>query len=125
MYISSGSAYGSGHFKHLWNNQMEEYIKKLCGKKKPKLVIVCMLYFLDEKPGGSWADPPLSLLGYNRDPSKLHAAIQMLYRECTCKISVEGTTVVPMPLFEVLDGKTWKYSRAVTVPTPLNDIQLL
>ena len=104
--ISNGSALGLGHFKNMWKNQTEQYIEKLCAKKKPKLVIVCMLYFLDEKPGDSWADGVLRLLGYNSDPTKLQLVIRKLYEECTCKIQIEGTTVVPMPLFEILDGKT-------------------
>ena len=30
-----------------------------------------MLYFLDEQPGGSWADGTLQALGYDTNPDKL------------------------------------------------------
>merc|ERR1711879_49979 len=39
---------GTGHFINLFGAKTQEYIEKLLVKTKPKLVIVCMLYFLDE-----------------------------------------------------------------------------
>ena len=72
------------------------------------MIVVCMIYYLDETPGGSWADRVLSLLGYDRDPSKLQLLIRKIFEEATSKIDIEGTTVVPFPMFTVLDGKNSK-----------------
>mmetsp|Transcript_19313 Transcript_19313/g.27198 ORF Transcript_19313/g.27198 Transcript_19313/m.27198 type:complete len:245 (-) Transcript_19313:892-1626(-) len=47
---------GLGHFLNLFKCKVENYVKRIIAKTKPKLVIVCMIYYLDEKPGGSWAD---------------------------------------------------------------------
>ena len=35
-----------------------------------------MLYFLDESPGGSWADGTLKALGYDRNPEKLQTVMR-------------------------------------------------
>ena len=35
-----------------------------------------MLYFLDEKPGGSWADGTLKALGYDSNPEKLQTVMR-------------------------------------------------
>jgi hypothetical protein len=29
-------------------------------KNRPKRILLCMIYYLDEQPGGSWADHVLS-----------------------------------------------------------------
>lgn len=65
-----------------------------------------MIYFPDETPGGSWAETHLSALGYNSNPAKLQSIIRKVFIEATSTIEIEGTTVLPFPLFEVLDGKT-------------------
>jgi hypothetical protein len=104
-WIESNWAIGLGHFYSLWKESTEEYIRSLCTKHKPKVVVICMIYYLNETPGNSWADGTLSKLGYNSDPSKLQAIIRTIFREATCKIEIEGTTVVPFPMFEILDGK--------------------
>ena len=44
-------------------------------------------------------------LGYDKDPTKLQLLIRKIFEDATCKIEIEGTTVVPFPLFKVLDGK--------------------
>ena len=42
-----------------------------------------MIYYPDEKSTQSWATLPLSLLGYERDPSKLQLLIRKAYEEVT------------------------------------------
>ena len=54
--------------------------------------------------GEGWADTLLGVLGYNRSPSKLQSIIRMAYRQFTCQIEIDGTTVLPLPLFRVLDA---------------------
>mgnify|MGYP003960229941 CR=1 FL=1 len=106
--IASGWAVGIGHFKDLWKRQTEDYLKSLCLKKMPKVIVVCTLYFLDEKPGNSWADGVLSKLGYDTNPGKIQMLIEKIYEDATCKVEIDGTTVIPFPLFKVLDGKNTK-----------------
>ena len=66
-----------------------------------------MIYFpLESGKGQSgWADGKLRVLGYERNPGQLQAAIRELYKSATEEISVEGVEVLPCKLFEVLDGK--------------------
>ena len=120
-----------GYFLHLFGTRVRKYVESLVSKTKPKLVLVCMIYYLDQKPGASWADGTLSALGFNRDPSKLqllirkvrkereqilkrgpnsnrlffaHVSTSQTFEHATSKIKIPGVEVVPVPLFEVLDG---------------------
>ena len=34
--------------------------------------------------------------------------IEKIYEDATCKVEIDGTTVIPFPLFKVLDGKNTK-----------------
>eukprot|EP00931_Biecheleriopsis_adriatica_P032015 TRINITY_DN18715_c0_g1_i2.p1 TRINITY_DN18715_c0_g1~~TRINITY_DN18715_c0_g1_i2.p1 ORF type:complete len:125 (+),score=22.16 TRINITY_DN18715_c0_g1_i2:16-390(+) len=68
-------------------------------------VLVCMIYYPDEHGQGSWADTALSALDYNANPHRLQHAISYIFREATSKIDIDGVTVVPVPLFSVMDGK--------------------
>ena len=102
--ISSGLAPGLGHFKALFRDSTKAYIESLIAERRPRIVVCCMLYYLDTRPGGSWADQVLSKLGYNSDPAKLQLIMRMIYEQATCAIQINGTTVVPVPLYEALDG---------------------
>lgn len=103
--IDTGAAPGFSHFYDLWKTQTEDYIKSLCLKNKPKVIVVCTLYYLDEKPGGSWAENTLSITGYNNDPTKIQLLISKLFQLATCQIQIDGSIVIPFPLFKILDGK--------------------
>lgn len=65
-----------------------------------------MIYYPDEKPGESWADPMLKLLGYDSDPEKLQVVIDKVFEYATQKVHIPGTRVIALPLSKVLDGKT-------------------
>ena len=104
--IERGWAAGLGHFISLFRDSVEGYIKSICAKQTPKLVVVCMIYYLDEVAGNSWADGVLAKLGYNSNPGKLQLLIRTVFALATQKISVDGVEVRAFPLFEVLDGKT-------------------
>ena len=84
---------------------MQRYIENLISKQKPKSVGVCAIYFPDEREGDSWAEFPLSTLGYNTNPSKLQGLIKKIYRDAISRIRLPGTKVVPIALYDVLDGK--------------------
>jgi hypothetical protein len=107
--LEKGNAWSLDHFTHMFRDQVQAYVERLVEKQKPRAVIVCMIYYPLEATAASkqssWADSPLKLLGYNRNPARLQAAIKAMYENATKKLQIEGTEVFPCALFEVLDGK--------------------
>ena len=106
--IQNGTAWGLQFFRRLFKSRVEEYVTKLVGKNKPRAVIVCMIYFPLEAQAAKqkgWADVPLRALGYNGSPGRLQTAIQKMYELGTQKIQIPGLDVIPMALYEVMDGK--------------------
>lgn len=99
-----GFPLGLSYFVNMFRHDTADYIRQLTARRKPKKVIACMLYYLDEKPGGSWADSVLGMLGYDTNPAKLKAVIKRVFELGTSRISVPGVEVVPFPLFTALDG---------------------
>merc|ERR1712086_250566 len=110
---------GIGYMVDLFKNRVENYVRNLVsGPRKPKKVMVCMIYFLDEQVTGSWADCALGCLQYNTCPGRLQAGIRAAFELATKQITIPGTEVVAFPLFEVLDGKnTTDYCQRVE-PSP-------
>ncbi|KAF2451647.1 hypothetical protein P171DRAFT_426137 [Karstenula rhodostoma CBS 690.94] len=104
--IDQGSAWSLRYFAHFFGTKIENYVKRLCSKTKPRAVIVCMIYYPLEAHYGQrgWGDKALKFLGYGRDPGKLQAAIRMMFEMGTKTVKVEGTDVIPCKLYEVLDG---------------------
>jgi hypothetical protein len=66
---------------HLFATRVEKYIERLTAKTKPKTIIVCMIYYLDEAVTNSWAGPALAALGYNKNPEKLQLVIRTIFTE--------------------------------------------
>jgi hypothetical protein len=119
---------GFGHLESLFHGEVEAMVQRLvtppqpggsggavAAFRPPALVVVCMIYYLDEAPGGSWADHVLARLGYDADPTKLKFIIKLLFETIKAKdfqaqrlnkksSSHADTQVLPFPLFEVLDG---------------------
>lgn len=95
---------GLGYFVDLFKNRVQNYVSSLVSKRKPKKVVICMIYFPDEDGAGSWADGALGCMCYNSNPSKLQSAIRAVFRLATSRISIPGTEVIPFPLYEVLNG---------------------
>ncbi len=89
----------------MFGTRIEKYIKALTAKTKPAKILVCWIYFPDEANTPGWAGPALGALGYNRNPAKLQELIRMVFREAISKIRIPGSTVIPVPLFQTLDGK--------------------
>lgn len=46
------------------------------------------------------------MLGYNRSPGQLQAAIRQMYEQATAKLEIEGTKVIPCALYEAMNGKS-------------------
>jgi len=108
---------GLSYFVDLFGNAVQNYVLRILGPTRPKKVIVCMIYFLDES-GSSWADAALQALDYERDPARLQEAIRAVFRLATRRIRIRGTQVVAFPLFEVLDGKTSEDYVSRVEPSP-------
>ncbi|OCK82070.1 hypothetical protein K432DRAFT_349822 [Lepidopterella palustris CBS 459.81] len=107
--LEKGTAWSLGHFKHMFGAKIQSYVEQLVAKRKPRAVVICMIYFPLEDEFSeqkSWADASLKVMGYNKNPGHLQAAIRSMYELATKTIRIEGTTIVPCALFEVLDGKS-------------------
>ena len=61
--IEAGIAPGLSHFVSLFRDSTRRYLEGLMARHKPRCVACCMLYYLDEHAGGSWADFTLARLG--------------------------------------------------------------
>lgn len=103
--IDVGLAPGMGHFVRLFGDGTKSYIENIIALRKPRAVAVCMLYYLDETPSGSWADGTLGALGYNKNPAKLQLIMRKLFEKATKIVKIEGVEIIPVPFFEALDGK--------------------
>lgn len=104
--LDKGIAPGMTHFQKMFGEQVESYVEKLVAKHKPRKVLICMIYFPDENSKArSWASTTLSLLGYNRNPSKLQAIIRKVYETATKRIIIKDVDTKHIPLFSILDGK--------------------
>lgn len=85
--------------------RVELYINQLTAKTKPKKILVCMIYYPGEAQTPSWAGGALGALRYNSDPARVQLLIRRAFEEATSKIKIPGSEVIPVPLFNVLDGK--------------------
>ena len=103
-WLESGWCVGLGHFTALFKKGVEAYLRSVTAKAKPKLVVVCTIYFPDLAADGSWSDGVLGWLGYDRNPKKLQVLIRKIYAEAIARIELDGVPVVALPLVEVLDG---------------------
>lgn len=108
-----------GHVRHLFGTRVQEYIELITSKTKPKKILICMIYYPDEAQDSSWADTPLGALGYNSNPAKLQTIIKRMFEEATSRIRIEGSEVIPVPLFHVLDGKNTEDYVARVEPSAL------
>jgi hypothetical protein len=108
-----------GYFRHLFGYRVQRYIERLTEKTKPAQILVCMIYFPDETVDeASWANTTLNALGYNRNPAKLQAFIRKIYTDVISTIRVPGSTVVPVPLYRVLQGRERDDYVARVEPSP-------
>lgn len=97
---------GYGYFLHLFKTRAKAYVSNLVAKTKPKKVLICMIYYVDEKETGSWADTSMSALGYNKRPEDLQMLTRMIYEHGTRNIKIDGIEIVAVPFFTVMDGRT-------------------
>lgn len=99
---------GLPHFISMFKDDTVKYLEKVISRTKPKLVIVCMIYFPDENTRvESWASATLGYLRYNSTPGKLQSFIRKVFDNATCKIQLDdgNVMVAPCALYEAMDGK--------------------
>ncbi|CAD7922892.1 unnamed protein product [Amoebophrya sp. A120] len=101
----NGYAPGLAHFVNLFGKQTEGFLLNVLQGKRPKVVVVCMLYFLNtDSNQASWANGTLGILKYNSQPEILQGFIRYVFHHGTKNVKIPGVTVVPLPLFDTLDG---------------------
>lgn len=102
--LEQGTATGMGHFIHMFRDQLQSYVSQLVQRCKPRKILLCMIYYPGVDGEGSWADFALSAMSYNMNPERLQLAIRSVFRLAVSQVRIEGVEVVPVPLFEALDG---------------------
>jgi len=101
--IKGGWAPGLGYFKNLFSKRIQKILENVTSETKPKKILICMIYYLDEAKVKSWANFTLEKMGYDKNPKKLQLIIRKVYE--LVKFDMKDTLVEKFPLFEVLDGK--------------------
>lgn len=120
MSVYRGGNAGMSTLTKVFRNGLEQYISQLVSKQKPRLVIVCMLYFPDESSKSpSWASFTLRALRYDSRPDWLQTSIANVFEQAIKKITVDGCQVVFAPLFKALDGKQTDHYVARVEPSEL------
>lgn len=73
----------------------------------PACVALCTIYFPDKNSEvSSWASNVLYLLGYDSRPGRLQDVIRAIHAQGVLRVSLPPPLrLVPVPLFEALDGK--------------------
>lgn len=101
----NGSGCGTSYMKWLFKNGVEEYLRKLTTKVAPQTIVPCMIYYPDmNHKSPSWANAALSLIGYNRNPTKVQNLIDAMYLHATSLIELPGSRALPVALADALDG---------------------
>lgn len=72
-----------GYFSHLFGMRVQKYIEQLTAKTKPKKILVCMIYYLDETPVPSWAGLSLKAMGYDKNPERLQILTKKMFEVAT------------------------------------------
>ena len=116
--IRSGWAAGGGHLETLLHGGVQSWLQRMLDvpdSRKPARILVCMIYYPDETPSGSWADRLLSVLGYDTNPAKVQLILRTMFERINKKgFDVHGIPVTCVPLFTVLDSTdTRDYERRV------------
>lgn len=108
------------YFISLFKGRVKEYILSLIGDKKPKNILIAMIYY----PGfhgveQSWAYPTLKKLHYDKPDKRqlLQGFIKFLYEEATSQIKIDGARVTALPLYEVLDGSNPEHYKSSVEPS--------
>lgn len=103
--VYGGGSWGMPTLSSIFHDGIKQYIEMLVSKQKPRLVVICMLYFPDETVSDSWASLTLRALRYNSQPHMLQSSIVRVFENAIKNITIDGCPIVFAPLFDALDGK--------------------
>ena len=104
--LRRGYGIGFPHLRRIFKTKVERFVQALVERNKPERVLICMIYFPDENAAiGSWANETLRRCLYDIDSEKLQMVIKHLYATATKQIRIPDVKVVPVSLFEILNGK--------------------
>lgn len=96
---------GMSVLRRLFKDGLQRYIEQLICKQRPRLVVICMLYYPDQNPKAqSWANVVLRMLQYNSKPHKLQRAIRTVFEKAVSQIAIPDTNICFAPFFDRLDG---------------------
>lgn len=105
MNVYRGGNAGMSTLNSIFRDGLAQYISQLVSKQKPRLVVVCMVYFPDESSTTpSWASFTLRALRYDSRPDWLQSSIVRVFEQAIKEITVDGCQIVFAPLFKALDG---------------------
>eukprot|EP00397_Hematodinium_sp_SG-2012_P012020 GEMP01012175.1.p1 GENE.GEMP01012175.1~~GEMP01012175.1.p1 ORF type:complete len:688 (+),score=125.85 GEMP01012175.1:314-2377(+) len=103
--IAAGTAVGMAHFIKIFKTKIEDYINTIVIKTLPRRILVGMTYFIDDQTDyDAWVNSTLCKLGCKVDPVQLKCIIRAIFQHATKKIRIPGTEVIPVPLYETLNG---------------------
>ena len=102
--IKAGLAWGFGSLLLLFRDATELYIKALCERACPSIVVPCTIYFPAES-AGSWADTALAMMRYHAldGRERVRAILRAINEFGTQRVAVPGARAVPLALYDVLD----------------------
>lgn len=93
---------GMDIINRIFINGIKNYVEKLTQLTMPKKIIITSLYFMAET-GKGWADTPLMLMGYNKNPRLIQALLKRVSYEMEKSLTTSNIQV--LPLWQCLDGK--------------------
>lgn len=99
------NTWGMNYFINIFKNDIKIYIEKLIEKTIPEKIIVCTIYYPDEKSTGSWADKLLGYIGYDKDPTHLQEIIKQIHKYAISQIKIDGVQIISYPMYKTLNGK--------------------
>lgn len=100
--INSGKAPGLKHITSIFKDRLEDYIKRLVSKNKPRLVLINTVYYPYHCTGEDWSLSVLSECSLSINPNILQSIISHIHKKATSKIKIPGIKVFHVPLFKVL-----------------------
>jgi len=104
---------GLGYLVRFFCDGFAAMLRQIAHPSLRARALVCMIYYPQERSDRkSWASLALRALGYDSDPSKLQLVIREVFEQGLQKLTVEGTRIVPIPLYTVLnasDGRDYEH----------------
>jgi hypothetical protein len=89
--IAKGTAWGMGHLRTLFTDDLQAYLAALCAKSKPALVVPSVIYYPDmNAKAPSWANVVLKAIGYNQRPQTIQSVIDRVAVEARAAVSAEA-----------------------------------